>query len=156
MRDDRTGDIGAGTSALRTVVGEDGGTMSGRADALLWDRVKRRLRTELGEDVFSSWFARVEFESADGATVTLSVPTRFLKSWIQAHYQEKLLTLWAADLASVRRVELIVRGRVSCGVEPVTSTTSPPFTAAASSASRFSSVGSAAIAASAFLTAAFS
>ncbi|MBN9020169.1 MAG: chromosomal replication initiator protein DnaA [Rhizobiales bacterium] len=120
MRDDRTGDIGAGTSALRTVVGEDGGTMSGRADALLWDRVKRRLRTELGEDVFSSWFARVEFESADGATVTLSVPTRFLKSWIQAHYQEKLLTLWAADLASVRRVELIVRGASRPRVQPKT------------------------------------
>ncbi len=28
----------------------------------VWDRIKARLRVELGEDVFTSWFARVEFE----------------------------------------------------------------------------------------------
>ena len=56
-----------------------------------WDRVKQRLKVELGEDVYSSWFARVEFEEADASSVYLSVPTRFLKSWIAAHYAEKLL-----------------------------------------------------------------
>ena len=34
-----------------------------------WLRVRQRLRTELGEDVFNSWFARVEFEEADAASV---------------------------------------------------------------------------------------
>ena len=36
----------------------------------IWDRVKTRLRLELGEDVFSSWFARAELECGrwrDGA-----------------------------------------------------------------------------------------
>ena len=28
-----------------------------------WQRVKSRLRTELGDDVFSSWFARMETRS---------------------------------------------------------------------------------------------
>jgi chromosomal replication initiator protein len=28
-----------------------------------WQRVKHQLRSELGEDVFSSWFGRMEFES---------------------------------------------------------------------------------------------
>ena len=83
--------------------------MNARADAVLWDRVKRRLRSELGEDVFSSWFARVEFESADAASVVLSVPTLFLKSWIHAHYLDRLLALWAVETSSVRRVELTVR-----------------------------------------------
>ncbi|PPE77638.1 chromosomal replication initiator protein DnaA [Kaistia algarum] len=110
MRDDRIGEFGVGTSALRTVDIEEDRAMTVRADALLWDRVKRRLRSELGEDVFSSWFARVEFESADGASVTLSVPTRFLKSWIQAHYLDKLIGLWGAEISGIRRVELTVRG----------------------------------------------
>jgi len=139
MRDDRTGDFGSGTAALKALANADGVVMSGAAmssaamsstamssaaispaavaepvagvaDAALWDRVKRRLRTELGEDVFQSWFARVEFEAADALSVELSVPTRFLKSWIQAHYFDKLLTLWQAESASVRRIELIVRG----------------------------------------------
>ncbi len=115
MRDDRTGDFGSGTAALKTLADAEGIAMSvtaasGPADAALWDRVKRRLRTELGEDVFQSWFARVEFEEADGVSVNLSVPTRFLKSWIQAHYFEKLLALWQVEASGVRRVELMVRG----------------------------------------------
>ncbi len=112
MRDDRSGEFGSGASALRAIAVDEDQPMSGRADAALWERVKTRLRTELGEDVFSSWFARVEFESADGASVNLSVPTRFLKSWIQAHYIEKLLGLWSVEVESLRRVELVVRGAV--------------------------------------------
>ncbi len=85
-----------------------------------WMRVKQRLRSELGEDVFSSWFARVEFVSADQYTVHLSVPTQFLRSWIQSHYRDKLLGLWTAERASVRRIELQVRGaaRVKLPLKP--------------------------------------
>src|SRR5215813_12913512 len=54
-----------------------------------WSRVKGRLRAEVGEDVFSSWFARMELEGVEIDTVRLSVPTRFLKSWIQSHYVER-------------------------------------------------------------------
>jgi chromosomal replication initiator protein len=74
-----------------------------------WERVKQRLRVELGEDVFSSWFGRVEFEEADTTSVYLSVPTRFLKSWISAHYAERLQALWDGERKGVARVELIVR-----------------------------------------------
>jgi chromosomal replication initiator protein len=77
-----------------------------------WDRVRGRLKAELGEDVYSSWFGRVEFEEADTGTVYLSVPTRFLKSWINSHYGEKLLGLWKAEQKSIARVELIARGAV--------------------------------------------
>ena len=52
---------------------------------------RQRLKAELGEDVFTSWFARLEFEEADKATIYLSVPTRFLKSWILAHYHDRLI-----------------------------------------------------------------
>ena len=56
-----------------------------------WARVKERLRAEVGEDIYSSWFARMELEGIEEDTVKLSVPTRFLKSWIQSHYAEKVL-----------------------------------------------------------------
>ena len=77
-----------------------------------WLRVRERLKVELGDDVFNSWFGRVEFVEADARTVYLSVPTRFLKSWINAHYGEKLLALWRAERKDVARVELTVRGAV--------------------------------------------
>jgi chromosomal replication initiator protein len=34
-----------------------------------WLRVKERLRTEVGEDIFSSWFARMELDGSDNDTV---------------------------------------------------------------------------------------
>ncbi len=47
-----------------------------------WRRVKERLRSELGDDVFTSWFGRMELESAASGVLRLSVPTRFLRNWI--------------------------------------------------------------------------
>src|SRR5262249_47217484 len=41
-----------------------------------------------------------------------SVPTRFLKSWIQSHYAERVLACWQAQEGTVTRVELIVRSAV--------------------------------------------
>ena len=77
-----------------------------------WVRVKGRLRAEVGDDVYSSWFARMDLEAIEDGTVRLSVPTRFLKSWIQSHYAERVLACWQAEQAQVGRIELIVRSAV--------------------------------------------
>ena len=77
-----------------------------------WSRVKERLRAEVGEDIFTSWFARMEIEGIDAETVRLSVPTRFLKSWIQSHYGERVLMCWQGDDPSLRRIDLAVRSAV--------------------------------------------
>jgi chromosomal replication initiator protein len=77
-----------------------------------WTRVKGRLRTEVGEDVYSSWFARMDLDGLETGTVRLSVPTRFLKSWIQSHYAERVLACWQAENNEVTRIELTVRSAV--------------------------------------------
>src|SRR5262244_877744 len=77
-----------------------------------WSRVKVRLRAEVGDDIFSSWFARMDLEGVEDDAVRFSVPTRFLKSWIQAHYIERVLACWQAEQFSIRRVELLVRSAV--------------------------------------------
>jgi chromosomal replication initiator protein len=77
-----------------------------------WSRVKGRLRAEVGDDVYSSWFARMDLEDLDQGTVRLSVPTRFLKSWIQSHYAERVLACWQAEQNTVGRIELTVRSSV--------------------------------------------
>jgi chromosomal replication initiator protein len=82
------------------------------ADQECWSRVKERLRTEVGDDVYSSWFARMDLEAIEQGTVRLSVPTRFLKSWIQSHYAERVLACWQAQENQVSRIELIVRSAV--------------------------------------------
>jgi chromosomal replication initiator protein len=81
-----------------------------------WQRVKNRLRSELGDDVFTSWFARMELDAVDKGAVRLSVPTRFLRNWIQSHYSEKVLSNWQAEDSAIMRLELSVR---SAAMRPV-------------------------------------
>jgi chromosomal replication initiator protein len=74
-----------------------------------WLRVKEKLRAEVGEDIFQSWFARMELDRIDHNTAHLSVPTRFLKSWIQSHYTERVLVCWQQENADVQKIEVSVR-----------------------------------------------
>ncbi|HEX5233153.1 MAG TPA: chromosomal replication initiator protein DnaA [Bradyrhizobium sp.] len=79
-----------------------------------WSRVKGRLRSSVGEDVYTSWFARMDLEGVQDESVRLSVPTRFLKSWIQAHYAERVLSCWQAEMPEVHRIDLTVRSPMRC------------------------------------------
>src|SRR5712672_2826343 len=74
-----------------------------------WRRIQSRLRAELGDDVFTSWFGRVELESYDGRVVHVSVPTKFLRNWLQSHYSDKLLACCGTELSGVNRLEFRVR-----------------------------------------------
>jgi chromosomal replication initiator protein len=74
-----------------------------------WQRVKGRLCFELGEDVFSSWFGCVKFESVDKGVVRLSVPTPFLRKWIQSNYIDRVLAQWRVEDPTISGLELSVR-----------------------------------------------
>ena len=76
----------------------------------VWSRVKRRLRAELGEDVFASWFARLEMDSMSEGCARLSVPTRFLKSWIESHYADRVLATYRSEAPAVERISVAMRG----------------------------------------------
>ena len=74
-----------------------------------WRRIQARLRAELGEDVFTSWFGRMELESFSDGSVQVSVPTKFLRNWLQSHYAERLLKCCQAELEVADSVEFRVR-----------------------------------------------
>ena len=40
----------------------------------------------------------------------LSVPTRFLKSWIEAHYVDRVLSAYRSESPGVERINIGVRG----------------------------------------------
>ena len=77
-----------------------------------WARVKNRLRAEVGEEIFNSWFARMDLERVQDHTAQLSVPTRFLKSWIQSHYIDRVLACWRSEHDEVQKIDVIVRSAV--------------------------------------------
>lgn len=102
--------------------------------AMVWDRVQRRLRAELGEDVYASWFKCLELVHVQGDTVTLSVPTKFLRNWIQQHFVEKITAHFQKEDANIARVAItmrstslrpIVRAEPSKPVEPVRKASQP-------------------------------
>ena len=74
-----------------------------------WGRVRSRLRAELGEDVYTSWFALLELEAIDATSVSLSTPTRFIRQWISSHYMDVLATNWRREIPTVEHVHLNVR-----------------------------------------------
>jgi chromosomal replication initiator protein len=82
------------------------------SDQERWLRVQARLRATVGEEIFKSWFAAMGHDAIEDDTVRLSVPTRFLKSWVQSHYADKLLACWKAELPSIRRIDLVHRSAV--------------------------------------------
>ncbi|RDE09474.1 chromosomal replication initiator protein DnaA [Pelagibacterium lacus] len=75
----------------------------------VWLRTRARLRAAVGEDVFTSWFARLELEEVVGDLVHLSVPTRFLCSWIQSNYVEKILDALRQEDDGIARLHVTVR-----------------------------------------------
>ncbi|HEY8212938.1 MAG TPA: chromosomal replication initiator protein DnaA [Methylocystis sp.] len=78
-------------------------------DRSKWDRVRHRLRTDLGDAVYNSWFTRLELERIDGGAVHLTVPTKFLKSWVQSHYAPRIKARVASEFSKVERVVIDVR-----------------------------------------------
>ncbi len=76
-----------------------------------WDNIARRLRAELGEDLYSSWFVRMEPEDYRDGQLAVSVPTRFLRNWIQSHYSDRLLKVAQTELGPVDAVAVRVRTR---------------------------------------------
>jgi chromosomal replication initiator protein len=75
----------------------------------LFQRVRARLKAAVGEDVFNSWFARLELEEIVDDLAHLSVPTRFLCSWVQSNYAEKILDAFRAESAVLARLHFTVR-----------------------------------------------
>src|SRR5262245_34035875 len=73
-----------------------------------WVRVRQHIRTDVGEEAFNSWFGRVELKSVKEHLVTLSVPTRFIKSWL-TRYADTMLRCWQSERPEVTRVEVVVR-----------------------------------------------
>jgi chromosomal replication initiator protein len=82
-----------------------------------WKRCCARLRAELGEDIFTSWFGRLELEAVADGRARFTVPTRFLKSWIESHYLDRILVALNGEIGGV--LELMISVRSSTRAAPV-------------------------------------
>ncbi len=75
----------------------------------LFERVSARLKAQVGPDVFASWFGRLKLHSISKSVVRLSVPTTFLKSWINNRYLDLITSIFQQEDAEILKVEILVR-----------------------------------------------
>ena len=71
--------------------------------------LREALRQRLGDEIYTCWLQTLEIEAVDGRTVTISLPVKFLRNWIQHHWPDELLECCRAEFAGVQYVNLIVR-----------------------------------------------
>lgn len=74
-----------------------------------FDRVRAQLKARLGTEVYSSWFARMKLVEANKDCIRISVPTAFLRSWINGHYLDLVSELWKQEEPDLKKVEFVVR-----------------------------------------------
>src|SRR5688500_15878156 len=108
----------AGSSVIEPVAGED----SQRAATLLWESCVPDLKARLSEGNFTAWFSQTRADSLDGETFVLSVPSPFVRDWIQTRYMN---AMWAAISRSAGRdlsIALVADESLSAELEgePVT------------------------------------
>ena len=81
----------------------------------IFERVQAQLKALLGAEVHSSWFGRMKLAESSKGMVRLSVPTAFLRSWINGHYVDTVSELWRRDDPGLLKLDIIVRSSVRPG-----------------------------------------
>jgi chromosomal replication initiator protein len=86
-----------------------------RLAAQEWQKVRGRLREEVGDDAFAHWVQPMSLRGLRDGAVRLDVPTRFMRDWVQTHYAERICALWAGENPSVHSIEVSVAASPAAG-----------------------------------------
>ncbi|HAT34448.1 MAG TPA: chromosomal replication initiator protein DnaA, partial [Rhodospirillaceae bacterium] len=81
-----------------------------------WARIRSRLRAEYGEAAYRSWLKPLTLSGASGEAVQLTVPTRFMRDWVEAQYGDRLVSLWASENAAIKNVDILLEGSAAAQV----------------------------------------
>jgi len=92
-----------------------------------WNRVRARLKSEVGDVEYTTWLKQVALAGVDGDEVTVVLPSRFLRDWVRKEYGDLLTNFWQAENPAIRAVE--IRTGPSRGTAPDLAV--PPATTAA-------------------------
>jgi chromosomal replication initiator protein len=106
------------SQALGSICPEAAGEKGDMKNGILFERVSARLKAQVGPDVYASWFARLKLHSASKSVVRLTVPTTFLKSWINNRYLDMITGIFQAEDSEILKVEILVRTATRAAVKP--------------------------------------
>jgi chromosomal replication initiator protein len=84
------------------------GTGGGLSEDKRWEKVRARLRDEVGEAAFKSWLAPVDIKDIRDGRLRLNAPSRMVRDWVQTHYADRIRSLWGQDAPGVHKVEVSI------------------------------------------------
>ena len=100
------------SARLGTIANDSGSDMNSECPSsslsLQWKRVSGLLRAEIGEAAYRSWLKPMTLRGSQGGLVTMTVPTRFMRDWVVAHYSDRLRALWGGENPTVQGIDVIV------------------------------------------------
>ena len=87
----------------------DGTDPSDNDQGTQWKAVSGLLRAEIGEAAYQSWLKPMTLRAISDGQVKISVPTRFMRDWIVAHYVDRLCQLWAKENPDIKSVDVFIQ-----------------------------------------------
>jgi chromosomal replication initiator protein len=81
--------------------------------SIAWDAVKNDLIKHYGQAAFISWFSKVHLLESSAHSITLAVPTNFIRDWIKSNYFATIRQLFMHYDSAIRDVDLITIDNLS-------------------------------------------
>ena len=87
-----------------------------------WSKITSELKKSLDKDTFQNWIKPIYFESLIDTSLTLSVPTRFLRDWIIKNYASVIKKAYLDQGHSIDKLAILVKennNRIIPGTEVI-------------------------------------
>ena len=87
-----------------------------------WSMITSELKKSLDKDTFQNWIKPIYFESLFDTSLTLSVPTRFLRDWIIKNYASVIKKAYMDHGHSIDKLAILVKennNRIIPGTEVI-------------------------------------
>ena len=87
-----------------------------------WSKITSDLKKSLDKDTFQNWIKPIYFESHIDTSLTLSVPTRFLRDWIIKNYASVIKKAYMDQGHSIDKLAILVKennNRIIPGTEVI-------------------------------------
>ncbi len=79
--------------------------------ANVWDAITPDLIDDFGDAAFKSWLSPLVFNDVKEGVLSLSAPSRFMKDWVVAHYEQSILKHSQANDSSVKKILINVASK---------------------------------------------
>ena len=83
-----------------------------------WPNLKKDLKKIVGDTAYNNWLKQLSFVTIQNNTITLSVPTKFLRDWVVNNYSDKIKTECKKYINEIDAIKFVVKpigGRVVPG-----------------------------------------